>query len=97
MLSTKRSFLDDYDRKLRRKSVSGHFCSKINHSFQRCVKLVEQTLLQERLCHENADLEPPNKDFAIVALDLLSGLAEGMGKLIELGLRKLKKKIILRT
>ena len=47
------------------------------------MKLVEQTLLQERLCHENADLEPPNKDFAIVALDLLSGLAEGMGKLLE--------------
>jgi len=44
---------------------------------------VEQTLLQDRLCHENADLEPPNKDFAIVALDLLSGLAEGMGKILE--------------
>ena len=47
------------------------------------MKLVEQTLLQERLCHENQDLEPPNKDFAIVALDLLSGLAEGMGKILE--------------
>ncbi|CBY08006.1 unnamed protein product [Oikopleura dioica] len=51
--------------------------------FQRCVKLVEQTLLQDRLFQENSDHEPPNKDFAIVALDLLSGLAEGMGNILE--------------
>jgi hypothetical protein len=39
------------------------------------VKLVEQTLLQDRLFQENSDNEPPNKDFAIVALDLLSGIS----------------------
>ncbi|KAF3849359.1 hypothetical protein F7725_015856 [Dissostichus mawsoni] len=41
--------------------------------YQRCVNLVQKTLAQAMV----------NKDFMIVALDLLSGLAEGLGGTIE--------------
>ena len=40
-------------------------------------------MVQERAYQANQDLDAPNKDFAIVALDLLSGLAEGMGELLQ--------------
>ncbi|XP_050403950.1 transportin-1 isoform X2 [Patella vulgata] len=44
--------------------------------YRRCVSLVEQTLNQNYY-------DPPDKDFMIVALDLLSGLAEGLEGNIE--------------
>uniref|UniRef100_H3AW35 Transportin-1 n=1 Tax=Latimeria chalumnae TaxID=7897 RepID=H3AW35_LATCH len=52
--------------------------------YQRCVKLVQNTLTQV-LCHnaQPEQYESPDKDFMIVALDLLSGLAEGLGGNIE--------------
>lgn len=52
--------------------------------FRRCLSLVEQTL-QQSLAHTQhpEQFDPPNKDFMIVALDLLSGLAEGLSGLIE--------------
>lgn len=50
--------------------------------FRRCVSLVEQTLNQNMPSMANAahpdQFEAPDKDFVIVALDLLSGLAEGL-------------------
>ncbi|XP_072023727.1 transportin-1-like isoform X4 [Amphiura filiformis] len=52
--------------------------------YQRCVSLTEKTLLQIAECNANPDaMEPPDKDFMIVALDLLSGLAEGLEGHIE--------------
>ncbi|XP_072023726.1 transportin-1-like isoform X3 [Amphiura filiformis] len=53
--------------------------------YQRCVSLTEKTLLQiAQECNANPDaMEPPDKDFMIVALDLLSGLAEGLEGHIE--------------
>lgn len=52
--------------------------------FKRCVSLVEQTLNQN-IAHlqNNQQFEQPDKDFMIVALDLLSGLAEGLNANIE--------------
>ncbi|XP_022647972.1 transportin-1-like [Varroa jacobsoni] len=49
--------------------------------FRRCVSLVEQTL-QQAMAHQAhpEQYEPADKDFMIVALDLLSGLAEGLGE-----------------
>ncbi|KAL3191764.1 hypothetical protein MRX96_059500 [Rhipicephalus microplus] len=47
--------------------------------FRRCVSLVEQTLNQNMANAAHPDqFEAPDKDFVIVALDLLSGLAEGL-------------------
>jgi len=52
--------------------------------YKRCVSLVEQTLNQAIAHSQNPDqLDPPDKDFMIVALDLLSGLAEGLDGHIE--------------
>lgn len=52
--------------------------------FQRCVNLVQQTLTLNVLFMQNPEqYEQPDKDFMIVALDLLSGLAEGLGGHID--------------
>jgi len=52
--------------------------------YKRCVSLVEQTLNQHIAHVQNAEqFEQPDKDFMIVALDLLSGLAEGLDGHIE--------------
>ncbi|ELU00071.1 hypothetical protein CAPTEDRAFT_126125 [Capitella teleta] len=52
--------------------------------FGRCVSLIEQTLNQNFANLSNPEqYEAPDKDFMIVALDLLSGLAEGLGHHIE--------------
>ena len=52
--------------------------------YQRCVSLVQQNLNQQ-IAHgsQPSQFEPPDKDFMIVALDLLSGLAEGLGEQIQ--------------
>ncbi|KTG07372.1 hypothetical protein cypCar_00004974 [Cyprinus carpio] len=52
--------------------------------YQRCVNLVQKTLAQAVLHQSQPEFyEAPDKDFMIVALDLLSGLAEGLGGNIE--------------
>ncbi len=52
--------------------------------YQRCVSLTEKTLAQIAASDAHPDqVEPPDKDFMIVALDLLSGLAEGLEGHIE--------------
>jgi len=52
--------------------------------FRRCVSLVEQTLNQHLAHLQNSNqFEQADKDFVIVALDLLSGLAEGLDAHIE--------------
>lgn len=52
--------------------------------YRRCVSLVQQTLYQHLANMQNPEaFEPPDKDFMIVALDLLSGLAEGLDGHIE--------------
>lgn len=52
--------------------------------FMRCLSLIEQTLNHAMANASHPDqFDPPNKDFIIVALDLLSGLAEGLDALVE--------------
>merc|ERR1719376_1008721 len=52
--------------------------------FQRCVNLVQNTLAQSMNYQKNPEhCDAPDKDFMIVALDLLSGLAEGLEGHIE--------------
>ncbi|TPX33899.1 hypothetical protein SmJEL517_g03297 [Synchytrium microbalum] len=52
--------------------------------FQRCLTLIEGTLRQDALYRANpASIEAPDKDFMIVALDLLSGMTQGLGAAIE--------------
>ncbi|KAH8235179.1 hypothetical protein KR032_009840 [Drosophila birchii] len=51
--------------------------------YRRCISLIEQTINQEMLCKQNHTFEHPDKERMIVALDLLSGLAEGLDRHIE--------------
>lgn len=52
--------------------------------FKRCLSLVKQTLDQCDMHNKHPEqYEMPDKDFMVVALDLLSGLAEGLGNLIS--------------
>ncbi|KAJ8345845.1 hypothetical protein SKAU_G00300380 [Synaphobranchus kaupii] len=55
-------------------------CRTVSRVYQRCVTLVQKTLAQAMMYNQHPDqYEAPDKDFMIVALDLLSGLAEGLG------------------
>ncbi|ORY98161.1 armadillo-type protein [Syncephalastrum racemosum] len=52
--------------------------------FMRCVKLVSATLHQIFLADQSPEEhDPPEIEFMVVALDLLSGLVQGMGQLVE--------------
>ncbi|KAG9288008.1 hypothetical protein G9A89_017603 [Geosiphon pyriformis] len=51
--------------------------------FDRCVNLINKTLIQYQMHQQNPTSDMPDKDFMIVALDLLSGLTQGLGPSIE--------------
>lgn len=52
--------------------------------YRRCISLIQQTLNQDIVSTTSpGQYESPDKDFMIVALDLLSGLAEGLDMHIE--------------
>src|SRR5258708_38454389 len=54
--------------------------------FQRAVRIIHDQLVKYQTWQQNVvsnpDAEEPDKTFLIVALDLLSGLAQGLGPLI---------------
>lgn len=47
--------------------------------FERCVALIERTLLAEHAAASNGG-DTPDKEFIVCALDLISGMTEGMGE-----------------
>ncbi|KAG7091239.1 hypothetical protein E1B28_010290 [Marasmius oreades] len=47
--------------------------------FERCTAIVHNSLLQYQAFQQNPDLDEPDKSFLVVALDLLSGLTQGLG------------------
>ncbi|KAJ1660263.1 hypothetical protein IWQ61_000785 [Dispira simplex] len=47
--------------------------------FERCIKIITNTLTQAQMATQNPEVEHPDKDFIIVALDLVSGMVQGMG------------------
>jgi transportin-1 len=50
------------------------------HIYQRCIKIIGQSLMQWQMFQANPDhVEEPDRTFIVVALDLLSGLAQGLG------------------
>ncbi|KAG0304471.1 hypothetical protein BGZ98_005487 [Dissophora globulifera] len=52
--------------------------------FERCVKIVHANLMQAQMHAQNPEGVPaPDKDFMIVALDLLSGLTQGLNTSVE--------------
>ena len=51
--------------------------------FTRCNNIIHTALLQYQQFQQNPDLDPPDKSFLVVALDLLSGLIQGLGMALE--------------
>ncbi|KAF9949388.1 hypothetical protein BGZ65_007362, partial [Modicella reniformis] len=52
--------------------------------FERCVKIVHENLMHAQMHVQNPETFPaPDKDFMIVALDLLSGLTQGLNTSVE--------------
>lgn len=47
--------------------------------FSRCVHIVHQNLAQVQAVQQDPSMESPDMDFVITALDLLSGLVQGLG------------------
>lgn len=47
--------------------------------FERCVNIARTSIVQYQTWHQNPELDEPDKTFLVVALDLLSGLTQGLG------------------
>lgn len=51
--------------------------------FDRCNNIIHSSLLQYQQYQQNSELDEPDKAFLVVALDLLSGLIQGLGMSLE--------------
>ncbi|KAF9012676.1 transportin-PC [Cyathus striatus] len=51
--------------------------------FERCNNIIHKSLLQYQAYQQNPDLDEPDRSFLVVALDLLSGLTQGLGMGLE--------------
>ena len=51
--------------------------------FDRCASIVHQSLLQYQAYQQNPEMDEPDRSFLVVALDLLSGLTQGLGMSLE--------------
>lgn len=51
--------------------------------FDRCSNIVHASLLQYQAYVQNADMDEPDRAFLVVALDLLSGLIQGLKMSLE--------------
>jgi len=48
--------------------------------FKHTHKLIEQVLMQDQHYQQGAINDPPDKEFLVAALDLMSGLVQGLGE-----------------
>ncbi|PFH50468.1 hypothetical protein AMATHDRAFT_3953 [Amanita thiersii Skay4041] len=51
--------------------------------FERCTHIIHSSLLNYQQFQQNPELDEPDKSFLVVALDLLSGLTQGLGMSLE--------------
>ncbi|KAI0690408.1 armadillo-type protein [Cerioporus squamosus] len=51
--------------------------------FDRCQTIVHTSLLQYQTYQQNPEMDEPDRSFLVVALDLLSGLTQGLGMALE--------------
>ena len=51
--------------------------------FERCSTIVHTSLLQYQAYQQNPEMDEPDRSFLVVALDLLSGLTQGLGMSLE--------------
>ncbi|TFK50859.1 ARM repeat-containing protein [Heliocybe sulcata] len=51
--------------------------------FERCTTIIHNALLAYQAYQQNPDMDEPDRSFLVVALDLLSGLTQGLGMALE--------------
>lgn len=51
--------------------------------FERCTSIVHKSLLQYQAYQQNPETDEPDKSFLVVALDLLSGLTQGLSMALD--------------
>ncbi|KMY97903.1 transportin-1 isoform X1 [Drosophila simulans] len=56
------------------------YCDSV---YRKGISIIEETINQDKLCKQNISNEYPDKERMVIALDLVSGLTEGLGSLIE--------------
>ncbi|GAA5807967.1 hypothetical protein MFLAVUS_001348 [Mucor flavus] len=59
------------------------FIQYVDPVLSRCVKLISSTLQEQMMADQNPEKVVPNVEFLIAALDLLSGIVQGLGATIE--------------
>ena len=59
------------------------FLPYVGPIFERCTAIVHSSLLQYQAYQQNPDMDEPDRSFLVVALDLLSGLTQGLGMALE--------------
>ncbi|KAL5531979.1 hypothetical protein ACEPAF_5542 [Sanghuangporus sanghuang] len=64
-------------------AVGPAFLPYVTPIFERCMTLVHSSLLNYQAYQQNPDLDEPDRSFLVVALDLLSGLTQGLGMALE--------------
>ncbi|KAI8338863.1 transportin-1 [Chlamydoabsidia padenii] len=65
-------------------ALGAGFASYSEPVFARCIKLITTTLEENHIAQQRPELmmDPPDAEFIVAALDLLSGMAQGMNSLI---------------
>jgi len=48
--------------------------------FKHCHHLIQQVLIQDQQYQQGTIVDPPDKEFLVAALDLMSGLVQGLGE-----------------
>lgn len=64
-------------------AIGPSFVPYVGPVFGRCCSIVHHALLQYQAFQQNPELDEPDKSFLVVALDLLSGLLQGLGMGLE--------------
>lgn len=59
------------------------FLPYVTPIFERCMSLIHSSLANYQAYQENPDLDEPDRSFLVVALDLLSGLTQGLEMSLE--------------
>lgn len=65
-------------------AASQSFTAYTSPVYQRCLNIIHTTLQQYSAFEQDPDnVDEPDRTFIVVALDLLSGLVQGMGEAIH--------------
>lgn len=63
--------------------MGGAFLPYVGPVYNRCVEIVRNSLVAFQTWQQNPELDEPDRSFLVVALDMLSGLVQGLGMTIE--------------